>query len=226
VDGVGRLLQSFHDGLAVLQLSEHFPMTELCRGFHEARSIIHDDEALDAETLDQNGGEAGHAGISLGVAGNQAAEDDAAMEIHAAEHRLHDVAADVLKIDVDALGSGCGKFFLPVRMLVVDGGIEAEILGDPCAFVVAAGDAHDAAAVNLSNLPDDAAGGASGGGHDERVAFFRLGNLPPEKRGESVDAEDAEEYGVRDERNLGDFLEGALGGFIEDDILLKASEPG
>src|SRR5438552_2374228 len=108
VDGVGRLLQSFHDGLAVLQLSEHFPMTELCRGFHEARSIIHDDEALDAETLDQNGGEAGHAGISLGVAGNQAAEDDAAMEIHAAEHRLHDVAADVLKMDVDALGSGCG----------------------------------------------------------------------------------------------------------------------
>src|SRR6266550_4959587 len=93
-------------------------------------------------------------------------------------------------------------------------------------FVVAAGDAHDAAAVNLSNLPDDAAGGASGGGHVERVAFFRLGNLHPEKRGESVDAEDAEEYGVRDERNLGDFLEGALGGFIEDDILLKASEPG
>src|SRR6202521_3068049 len=109
-------------------------------------------------------------------------------------------------------------------MLVVDGGVETEILGDPCAFVVAAGDANDAAAVNPSNLPDDAAGGASGGGDDERVTFFRLGDLHPEKRSESVDAEHAEEYGVRDERDLRHFVEGALGGFIEDDVLLKARE--
>jgi len=43
--------------------------------------------------------------------------------------------------------------------------------------------------VNLSNLPYDAAGSASGGGDYERVAFFRLANFHTEKRGKAVDAE-------------------------------------
>ena len=83
VDGIGRLFKSFHDGLAVLQLTEHFPLAELRRGFHEARSVVQDEEALDAEALDQDAAETGEAGISLGVAGDEAAEDDAAVEIHA-----------------------------------------------------------------------------------------------------------------------------------------------
>src|SRR6266568_5937075 len=49
VDGIGRFLQSFHDRFAVLQLTEHFPLTQLLRGFHEARSVVQNDEALDAE---------------------------------------------------------------------------------------------------------------------------------------------------------------------------------
>src|SRR6266566_2503145 len=57
-------------------------------------------------------------------------------------------------------------------MLVVDGGVETELLGDPCAFVVATGDANDAATVKLSNLSDDDAGGANGGGDDKRLTFF------------------------------------------------------
>jgi hypothetical protein len=67
-------------------------------------------------------------------------------------------------------------------MLVVDSGVEAEILDDPSAFFVGASDANDAAAVNLSNLTDDAAGSASGGGNDERFTFFWLGDFHPEKR--------------------------------------------
>ena len=66
-------------------------------------------------------------------------------------------------------------------MLVVDGGVEAEILGDPCAFVVAAGDANDAAAVNFSNLPHDTAGSTAGGGDDERVTFFGAAICIPKK---------------------------------------------
>ncbi len=52
----------------------------------------------------------------------------------------------------------------------------------------------------------DAAGSASGGGDYERVAFFRLANFHTEKRGKAVDAEHPEERGVRNERDLGDFL--------------------
>jgi hypothetical protein len=44
----------------------------------------------------------------LGVAGDEAAEDDAAVEIHAVEDGLHDFAADVFEVDVDTFGSGGG----------------------------------------------------------------------------------------------------------------------
>ena len=79
--------------------------------------------------------------------------------------------------------------------------------------------------MNLSNLPDDAAGSASGGGDDERVAFFRLGNFHTEKRGKAVDAENAKERGVRNEGNLGQLLEEALRGRVDDNVFLKAGEP-
>src|SRR5260370_39732629 len=223
VDGIGRLFQSFHDGFAVLQLTEHFPLTQLLRSFHEARSEIQDDEPLDAEAFHYDCAEAEQAGIFLGVARDEATDHDAAVEIHAIQNFLHDFSADVFKIDVNAVGSGRGKPFLPVRMLVVDGGVEAEILGDPCAFVVAAGDADDAAAVNLSNLSDDAAGSASGGGDDERFALLRRSDFHAEKRGESVEAEHPEEKGVRNEGNLWDFLEDVLRKCIDDDVLLEAS---
>src|SRR5437868_1556113 len=42
VDGVGRFLESFHDRLAVLELTEHFPLTQLRCRFHEARGVIED----------------------------------------------------------------------------------------------------------------------------------------------------------------------------------------
>src|SRR6266571_6968695 len=79
VDGIRRFLQSFHDRFAVLQLTKHFPLTQLLRGFHEARSEIQDDEPLDAEALHQNVTEIDHAGIFLCVAGDKAAEHDAAL---------------------------------------------------------------------------------------------------------------------------------------------------
>src|SRR5258708_5009462 len=109
-------------------------------------------------------------------------------------------------------------------MLVVDGGVEPEILGDPCAFVVGAGDADDAAAVNLSNLPGDASGGAGRGGDDERFALLGRGDFHAEKRGESVEAEHPEKNGIRNERNLRQLLEEALRGRVDNDVLLKPSE--
>jgi len=108
------------------------------------------------------------------------------------------------------------------RMLVVDGGIETEILGDPGAFLARTGDTNDAAAVNLADLPGDAAGGASGGGDNERFAFLGLGNFHAEKSSEAVDAEHAKEDRVRNERNLREFLEKLLRGRVNDDVVLQS----
>src|SRR5580692_1883109 len=144
------------------------------------------------------------------------------MKIHAAQDFLHDFSADIFKINVDAIGGGGGELFLPVRMLVVDGGVETEIFGDPGAFVIGAGNANDAAAVNLSDLPRDAASGASGCGDNQGFALFRRCDFHVKKSSEAVQAEDAEEDRVRNEWNLRNFLEELLGGGIDDNVFLKA----
>ena len=135
-------------------------------GFHEARGVIQNDKTLDAQALYQNIAETDAGGIFLGVAGDEATECDAAVKVHAIQNFLHDFAADVFKINIDAVGSCSGQLFFPVRMLVVDGGVEAEIFGDPGTLLVAAGDAHNAAAVNLSDLSSDASRSSSGGADD------------------------------------------------------------
>src|SRR5438309_8159270 len=124
------------------------------------------------------------------------------MKIHPAQDFLHDFAADIFKIDVNAFGSGAGELFLPVRMLVVDGGIETKILGDPGALVIRAGNPNDAAAVNFSNLPGDAAGSASGGGDDKGFALLRRRDFHTEQSGEAVHAEQADADGGGIDRNL------------------------
>src|SRR4029077_480598 len=131
-----------------LQFPKHFPLTQLRRGFHKARSVIEEQEALDVEALPDYRAEVDQIGFFFGIAGDEATNHHAAMKIHAIHDFLHDFSADIFKINVDAVGSGGGELFLPVRILVIDGGVETEILGDPGAFVVGAGDANDAAAVN------------------------------------------------------------------------------
>ncbi len=76
------------------------------------------------------------AGVFAGVAGDQSAKHHAAVQIHAVEHGVHDFTAHVFKIDVDALRRGGGQFFFPVGMFVIDGGVEAQVFGEPFTFVV------------------------------------------------------------------------------------------
>src|SRR5258708_19966342 len=99
------------------------------------------------------------------------------MKIHAAQDFLHDFSADIFKINVDTVGRGGGKLFLPVRLLVVDGGVETEIPGDPGAFFIGAGDANYPATVKLSNLSGDAAGSAAGRRYHDPVPFLPFAPL-------------------------------------------------
>ena len=173
----------------------------------ESRSVVQDDEAFDAQPLHENRAQTGHGGISLGVTGNQSAEGHAAVKIHEAEDGVHDFAADVLEINVNTLWNGRGEFCFPVGLFVVDGRIKAEVFRDPIAFFVAAGDAHDAAAVNLSDLSDDATGCACGRGNDERFTFLRLRDFHAEKRRQSVDSQHAKKNGIGNKRNFRNSLE-------------------
>src|ERR1700756_3658322 len=54
----------------------------------------------------------------------------------------------------------------------VDGGVKTEVFRKPVAFVVRSGNAHDAAAADLSNLTDNAAGWACSCGDNHRLALL------------------------------------------------------
>ena len=177
VDGLGSFFEALDDGLFVFEFASHFPHAEFLAGFHEARGVIENDEAFDAEALDEDLAEAGEAGILAGVTGDEAAKNDAAVEVHAVEDGLHDFAADVFEIDVDASRSGGDELSLPARIFVVDRSIEAEILFDPFTFFIGAGNANDAAAINFADLSDDAAGGAGGGGNHQGFAGLRFADI-------------------------------------------------
>src|SRR6202008_2065008 len=97
---------------------------------------------------------------SFRVAGDQPAQNDTSVKIHALQHCLHDFTANVFKVYLDAVRRGGRELLFPVGLFVVDGGVEAQIFRKPGAFVVATGDAHDAATLNLTDLPNDAAVGA------------------------------------------------------------------
>src|SRR6202035_2705954 len=67
VDGFGGFFEAFDDGLAVFELAGHFPHAEFLPGVHKLWNVIHDEEAFDAEALDDDLAEAGEAGIVLSV---------------------------------------------------------------------------------------------------------------------------------------------------------------
>ena len=56
----------------------------------------------------KNRGEALEGRIFLGITGNQPAQHNAAVKVHALQNFVHDFAADVFVIDVDAFGRGRG----------------------------------------------------------------------------------------------------------------------
>ena len=77
--------------------------------------------------------------------------------------------------------------------LVVDAGIEAELLHDPLAFRRTAGDADGAAALDLRELPDRLADRAGGAGHDDGLAGLRLADVQQaEVAGHARHAEDVQ----------------------------------
>jgi hypothetical protein len=72
----------------------------------------------------------------------------------AGEHGVEDLAADVVEVDVHALGAMFSSGPRGVAGLVVDAGVEAQLLDHPVALGLAAGNADHAAAQELGDLAD------------------------------------------------------------------------
>src|SRR5439155_11083592 len=120
--------------------------------------VIHHDETLHDEAFHHD--QAGHAaravcGRYAVILRDRAATGDAAAVVHQRKTGFENVAADIVEIDVDALGGGGAQRLEGGTVLVIDRGVEPEFGSQPLAFVLAAGDADDVAAVDLRDLPDD-----------------------------------------------------------------------
>ena len=111
------------------------------------------------------------------VAGDQAAQRDARADVEAREDRVHDVAASVFEVDVDAVGCRRGELGGPVFGAVVDGRVEAEPVGQQRALLGATGDPDDARAIGLGQLAGDRADRAGRGRDDDCLARLRLADV-------------------------------------------------
>ena len=88
------------------------------------------------------------------VLGDHAAGDDAAEVVHAGDGGFELLAADVLVVDVDALGREALEGVERLLLLVVEAGVEAELLGDEVELLVLADGADDGQALVLGELAD------------------------------------------------------------------------
>src|SRR5450759_22658 len=153
---LGCVLDSFGDGFAVLDLARRHVATEFLDGFGPQVQVVADDEALQVcaggeqseRILDGNG-------LAV-ITGNEAAQRDAGADVEAFQHRVEDLAADVLEINVDALRRRGLEQFVEIRLFVIDAGIEPELITYVVALGLAACGAHRAAALDLRELSDHA----------------------------------------------------------------------
>ncbi len=219
---VDRVLEPHAHVLARLDLARGDPAAELAEHLVVVLDEVEDDEALHGEALhqDQRPGARARRRLLVIVARDHAAERHAAEQVHAAHHRLHDRAADLLEVDVHALRRQRVEPLADVLVLVVDRRVEAELVGKIAALLRAAGDADDMQALDLADLADDLPDAAGGRRDDQRLAFLRLADVQQAEIGRRADeAEDAvadrerqarRQLGLCEVRAVGDDVVGEL----------------
>ena len=96
-----------------------------------------------------------------------------AREREPAQHRVEQVAADVVEEHVDTVGRELLEPGGDVFGLVVDARVEAELVDDPRALRRRTGDPDHAGALHLRDLAGDRPDSARGRRHQERLARLR-----------------------------------------------------
>ena len=117
---------------------------------------------------------------------------------------VENVAADIIEVDIDALGAVFLQSLLHVAGFVVDRSVEAELVDQVAALVRAAGNADRAAALDFRDLSDDGADGAGRAGYDNGLSGLRLAYFEQaEIGGQSRHSQRAEEDRQRGDASVG-----------------------
>ena len=171
------VVQTFRDGLAVVELVRCDERRELLQRPGPVLHVIADDEALQAHAVGEERWVVLQAIAGAVVVRDDAAERDARERIEAGEHTVHDRAADVFEVDVDAVRGRAGELIGEVVRAVVDASVEAEVVDDVRALRRAARDADRATPAELRELTDDRAHRARRCRHDDGLAGLRFREL-------------------------------------------------
>ena len=166
--------------------------------------MVADDEAAQHEPLlHQHHHVAGPGGCLGGVVGgDRAAGRDPAEVVEVADRGLEVLAADVVEVDVDR--SVLAQLLADRAVVVVEGGVEAELLGQPAHLLGGAGRAdHLRGAEVACHLAGERADGTGRTGHEDDVALLHLRDAgQPDVRRQAGHAEDPEVGGGRDRRGV------------------------
>src|SRR5947207_5645708 len=123
---------------------------------------------------------------------DRAAAGDPAAIVHLRQTGFEDVPANIVEIDIDAVWRGGAQGLEHRAVLVVHRSVETEFGCQPVAFVAAAGNSDDSAALDLGDLADDRSDRAGGGRHYDSLAGLWFTDLEQsEIGGEPGDAVDA-----------------------------------
>src|SRR5262245_20573368 len=163
-----RFLQPFDDVNAVFEFAFHIPFDQFGDGLLGAGQVIDHDEALHFRAADQDVYQIVRAGDGIRgvVLRNHSADADPRALVDHRQHGVQDFSADVVEVDVYAVRAGPLQRLTDVLGLVIDRGVEAQFVHDPFAFLVASGNADDAASFDLAYLADDRTDRAGGGRYD------------------------------------------------------------
>src|ERR1044071_2216165 len=154
----GRALQPFEHRLAVLESTLAEVAGKRVERLAVAFLPVEHDHALHAQSVDEDRAPVAHAvGVGRVVVRDRAADDDTAEQVRARQHGVEDLAADIVEVHVDALRTGLLKRRGEIAALVVDAGIEAELVLHVRALLASAGDADGAPTPDLRELAHDAA---------------------------------------------------------------------
>src|SRR4051794_6266626 len=158
-------------GLADDELAGGQPAGDGLQELRPQVAVVTDEETLQPQAVgDQQRQVTGTRGRLDGVVGrDRSADRRAPVQSQRPHRRLEMVPADVVEVDVDAIGRRCRQQLGHRPGVVVEGGVEPELAGEPPHLLRAPGAADDPAGpAEPGELADQAADGA-GGTRDEDV---------------------------------------------------------
>src|SRR5258706_9214086 len=173
-EGLRRVLQALGDVLVILHAALAHPRAGVAQEVGETVAVVANDEALDLHAhADDDAEIRARRQLARAVLGDVAAERNARERVDLGQHGLEHVAADVVEVDVDALGALGLQCAEEIGRAIAHAGVEAELLDDIGALVGRAGHADRARALDPGHLADGRADRAGRGGHHHGLARLR-----------------------------------------------------